>query len=178
MRIFLAIPLSDEVKDKIADLRSEFGHLDVRWLDDDNLHITLVPPQEYRDHELANLITDLMRVETPTPFELHFDRFLAGPNLKSPRLLWVIGPTPPELLQLKSNLEQEVRYRPDRGFNLHATLARFNREQLAIQPELGRIRETLHWTMVANEFVIMESSLKHTGAEYNIIGRFPFIATI
>lgn len=175
MRVFLAIPFSPELYPKITELQSVLAGLDVRWLKPSNLHITLVPPWETTTEGLPDLIDRLKEIERPKPFRLNFDSFSAGPNPRSPRLLWATGPhAPTELLKLKTDLEHAVKYRPDRGFKLHTTLARFKRDSLATHPELANISQPVHWTMLAEEFVLMESVLTAEGAEYNIVESFPF----
>lgn len=175
MRIFLALPFSQQLYPETEALQTKFSNFPVRWLKNSNLHTTLVPPWEIAETQLEELIQKLYEIETPRPFTVEFNRFSAGPNPKSPRLLWATGKhSPSELLKLKSDLEHTVKYRPDRGFTLHTTLARFNRDSLELKPELANISEPIHWNMLVKEFVIMQSVLTNKGAEYNIIHSFPF----
>lgn len=175
MRIFLALPFSKQLYPEVKTLQHEFPNLPVRWLKNSNLHITLVPPWEISEQNLEQLKAKLREIETPRPFTVEFNKFSAGPNPKSPRLFWATGNhSPNELLKLKNDLEHAVKYRPDRGFNLHTTLARFHRDSLVLNPKLVGITKSIHWNMLVREFVIMQSVLSEQGAEYNIIESFSF----
>lgn len=175
MRIFLALPFATQLYPEVKTLQHEFPNLPVRWLKNSNLHITLVPPWEVSETQLDELIKKLHEIETPRPFAVEFNKFSAGPNPKSPRLFWATGNhSPNELLKLKNDLEHAVKYRPDRGFTLHTTIARFNRDSLELHPDLITITKSIHWTMLVKEFVIMQSILSEQGAEYNIIETFSF----
>lgn len=175
MRIFIGIPLSKQLYPKVSELQKQFFEYPVRWLNYENLHITLVPPQEITQINLAQLLEKLDNIESRKPFTIRFDNFSAGPNTKLARLLWATGKsTPVELIRLKKELEKILRYRPDRKLTLHTTLARFNRENLLAEPRLSNISQTLHWSMLVDQFVLFESKLTAEGADYSVIKRFTF----
>ncbi len=167
MRVFIAIPLYGELLKKIGHFRDNHANLPVRWLDNPNLHITLVPPQDLDDQQLAELAESLENLEPQNPFEINFHGISVGPNVKSPRLIWATGAVSSELSLLKSSIEQAIGFRPDKRFSPHVTLARLRKDSGEIN-----VHEQIHWTMVVDHFVLLESKLYSTGAEYNIIETF------
>lgn len=165
MRVFIAIPIPGEILRKIRHFRENHPELPVRWLDDHNLHITLVPPQDLNSQQLSELADSLETVSDISAFEIGFTNISIGPNAKSPRLIWATGVAPAELGLLKSTIEEAIGFRPDQRFNLHATLARMKKgDAQAIE-----VNEDIHWNMLVDHFVLMESKIGSTGADYSII---------
>ena len=171
-RIFVAVPISNELQEKILEWEKFFPDLPVRWLLGKNLHITLTPPWgENNVEEVKNL---LEKVENPAPFEVEFDEVSFGPNPKAPRLIWANGSAPKEIVNLKSNVEEVLEFKPEnRPYKLHLTLARFRPEDFR-NFKIKNLREKVLWKEKIDSFVLMESHLSRAGAEYEIIFKKKF----
>ena len=120
--------------------------------------------------------TALTAMATPEPFALHFHHASFGPSETAPRLIWATGDTTPELTQLKETLEKTITYKPDHNFLPHITLARFSQTDFEMSP-LKDLHEDIHWKMLVEEFVIMESKQLPTGSDYPVLARFPLTGT-
>ena len=169
-RIFVAIPVSENLQDQVRSFADEYAELPVRWLRGKNLHITLIPPWHTED---AGVIGDQLKniAGKFAPFSINFSRVLYGPNPRSPRLIWAEGKTPKELLDLKKELSKILGQAPDvRPFVLHMTLARFRPENFSKFP-VKEINEEVNWSEEVNSIVLMESHLSPSGADYEVLER-------
>ena len=172
MRVFVAVPISNELQGKILEWEKFFPDLSVRWLLGKNLHITLVPPWEENNVEgVKNL---LEKVENPAPFEAEFNDVSFGPNPKSPRLIWASGNAPREMVNLKNNVEKVLEINPEnRPYKLHLTLARFKLEDFR-NFSIKNLNEKVLWKERVDSFVLMESRLSRAGADYETIFKKKF----
>ncbi len=171
-RVFISIPIAIELQQHIADFQAYFKSLPVRWLKPENLHITLVPPLEVSDEKLAEIIAQLKQIPRESPFPISFNNVSFGPDETQPHLIWARGEAPVEILQLKQNIEQAINYQPEHPhFTMHTTLARFPEHEFKKFP-IQTLNETVHWKMLVNEFVIMQSIRQPGGSRYPILQIF------
>ena len=131
MRLFIALPLPDEVETLlgklIADFRQKSGN--VKWVPPENVHLTLKFLGD-TDDGLAGPLEELMAssVEGIAPFRMTFEGVGAFPNSRKPRVVWIglVGAEP--LTTISRRLEQGVVAlgfkREKRAFRPHATVAR------------------------------------------------------
>lgn len=183
MRIFVAVSVSDDIKNRAVDFQKRFENLPVRWLDGKNLHITLVPPWEEKNLKAA--IGNLEKLEGKfKPFEIFFHGVYFGPNPRLSRLIWAKGEASQEFLILESECEKIFSANkkarksanlahPAREFSLHLTLARFRPEKFFGFP-LKNLNEKILWRETVNGVVLMESRLLKSGAEYEILKEVKF----
>lgn len=171
-RLFVAIPIAEELQAEIGDWRAQYRHWPVRWLAGKNLHITLAPPWEADDIEPAKTALESFCYEGK-PFALAFRRVCFGPNLREPRLIWAEGQAPQEFLDIRERVSRLLNQPLDgRPFRLHLTLARF-RPQDFVRFPMKRLDEAVSWRQAAGSIVLMESHLLPTGAEYEVLARAP-----
>ncbi len=164
-RIFIAINLPKEIKEKLADLEKEIadmfpeeasgpariGYAEgvagggmIRWVKKDNLHLTLLFIGTVKDEEIPQ-ISQIVRnaAQTQKSFSLRFEKVGYGPPGKMPpRLIWLDLEKEPGLLTLAEKLKTEMaekgilRKIEKRGFSPHITLGRIRTWQWKrIEPE-------------------------------------------
>lgn len=167
-RIFIAVPISQSLQTEIATWAEKYFTLPVRWLQEKNLHITLIPPwYEHNIEEVFSLL-DSVRGKAK-PFEMKFERVSLGPNPREPRLIWAEGKAPTELLTLKEALEKAIGKKGEHQFfKMHLTLARFRPEDFTLFPK-KKIDEKILWRERASSVVLMESHLSPKGADYEVL---------
>ncbi|MCL5004467.1 MAG: RNA 2',3'-cyclic phosphodiesterase [Patescibacteria group bacterium] len=171
MRIFIAIPISKKLQKEIEKYREFYSDLPARWLEGKNLHITLIPPWE---EDNIDEVKDILKtIESKIgSFEMNFEKVSFGTNSYSPRLIWAIGKTPKQIIELKKLLENALNMPSERNdFLLHLTLARFRPEDFKNFP-VKKIDDKINWREIVEEFIIMRSHLSRNGAEYEILERF------
>ena len=190
-RLFIAINLPKNIKEKIRETIErikENAQLpeDIRWTPPENWHLTLTF-LGYQPDENIPRITEAIQstikncAGTLKSTEIIFEKLSFAPAEKQPRMIWLSGDkeTSKNLSIIKNELdnllnENGVKFKIEhRNFNSHITLARF--EPLA-KSEIENIKlpavEKLNFR--AKSLDLMESHLKRTGAEYEILTSLTF----
>lgn len=170
-RIFVALPIEGPLQNEVLEWEDQFKKFSVRWLEGKNLHITLVPPW-YTD-DVESVIEELKSVEdTIGSFDISFFKVVYGPTPREPRLIWTEGETSPKLIALKEALEKAINTETEkRHYKLHCTLARFRPETFS-SFSIKHLDEKVSWTQRCGSFVLMESHLSRSGADYEILESF------
>lgn len=182
-RVFVAINLPIGIKrslgtavDKISPL---FGR-EVRFLSADNWHLTIEFLAYQDDHSIGLITKALGKVAAEfTPPPINFERIVYGPPDKPPRMIWLTcgKETSLALGKIKDSLERElfalgVRFRQEhRQFNAHLTLARFD---TGSKEELPKLDIAFNGNFPADSIDLMESHLKKSGAQYEVLSKFEF----
>lgn len=168
-RIFIGIPLGEDLKKKIADWRRPHEMLPVRWVPERNLHITLVPP--WYEEDIAGVVARLEETVRGYPrFSVQFDCAELGPNKRLPRLIWAAGNASRKFVELGRKLADAFESGGERqDFLLHVTLARFRPEETE-QIKFPQFAKPENWKMTAESVALFESILLPGGAEYRILG--------
>lgn len=181
LRIFVAIKISEKLQNKIADWRLDFlsrnpgAFFDLRWIEDKNLHITLIPPWYEDESGIEKVIRDMRQAtRNINPFEIEFNKATYGPEPRLPRLIWAEGTAPQKLLDLKSALEKIFsRHKNEyREWITHLTIARFKLEDFHYF-SLKKLDEKISWREKIESVVLMESRLSPVGANYEAISEVP-----
>lgn len=178
MRIFFAINLPDEVKNKLEPLieeaRQKNKSTGLRWIKTKSLHLTLHFLGE-QNKDAVDLLANIGQkaANDLNPAEAVIDEWGAFPNLTAPRIIYLKMKELPmikELYQSLSGLLQENGFKTDsRPFRSHITVAR-NKFTQKVTPSLPKF-EPLSWQV--DSFELMKSNLLPDGAEYEVLESFP-----
>lgn len=183
-RIFLAINLPEEIKEKLIKYQSQWLDLPVKWVKKENLHITLMFLGYLSDEDLLEVLKITKEVASRNPaFSINLKKILYGPPKKMPpRMVWVEGEKSKEFTILRDDLEksltgsEKISFSPEnRTFSPHITLGRIRAWELRqIEPEERPIvDEEISLSFEVNSIEVMESELKRGGPEYTILGSYP-----
>jgi len=186
-RIFIAINLPEEIKNELEKIEKEIAGLFpketsrglVRWVKKDNLHITLLFLGYIEKENIPQICEIVNKIaKTQNPFSLEFKKVLYGPpNKIPPRLIWVDLEKSAELTDLVKKLKEKLEETgflekmERREFSPHITLGRIRTWQWKkIEPEeRPDIEKDISLNFGVNSVEVMESQLKRSGAEYNIL---------
>lgn len=94
IRCFIAIPLSDEIKEKAVEIQSRLrkANADVKWVERENLHITLRFLGEIEEAKVEKVKRLMEEVAGRfSPQKLVFKGVGAFPDLRRPRVVWIGG---------------------------------------------------------------------------------------
>ncbi len=181
-RVFIAINLPEHVKDKLQEYQRKWADLPVRWTRRNSLHLTLVFIGYVTDEEMAE-ICDITRqvAQKHAPFNLEFDKIILGPPDKPSRMIWVEGKESEEMAALKKDLEMALINASasgfdrveNRAFRPHITLARMRLIEWRKLPEKPQIAEQTSITVPVESIEVMESHLRRSGAEYDVLESVP-----
>ena len=184
MRLFVALEISSTVREHLAELVNSLRAVSpqTRWVRPENLHVTLKFIGEIAETKLAAICTALAQVCSERPVTLDFRGLGFFPDEKHPRVFWAGIETSPNLKTLAAEIEKAAEAlgipREQRPFSPHLTLARFEPPRLpdqlrvAVQANAGREFGSL----LTNQFHLIESNLKPSGAEYTTVESFSFAA--
>jgi 2'-5' RNA ligase len=174
MRLFAAVPLPEPARAGVAGLLDRLRRRDlpVRWVRDDNLHLTLKFFGEVAPGRLEQ-IEEAIRVANAgsSPLAMRLDELGAFPNARRPRVLWVGLEAPPALELLQDRLERQcgaIGFEPEGSpFRPHITLGRVRQGQrcpLRSVVEAGAPVEQIPF--LATELVLYESVPGDGGQRY------------
>lgn len=184
MRLFVALPISAEVRESLASLLNELGSADSkpRWVNPENLHVTLKFIGHVGDQHLPNIAASLQKVAAPSQIALEFLGIGFFPNDRRPTVVWAGIQAPPELAALADRVDRSLAScgisRETRRFAPHLTLARLKQPRLSepLRRLIANSKDRVFGRQIATEFQLMESKTKSTGAEYTTLRSFPFMA--
>lgn len=176
-RIFIAINLPDEVKNRLAKIPEQWPDLPVRWTKPEHLHITLAFVGYVTDEqvpEIAEVAREIAKKHQP--FSLSLMRIETGPPGRPARMIWASGAESAELTAMKNDLENQLacfRHKSAyqyKTFHPHVTLARVIQEAGNIKKVKQQfIPENVNIILSVQSIEIMESALKRSGAEYAVL---------
>ncbi len=179
-RLFIAVNLPENIKNKLSDFQSKWPELPARWTKKQNLHITLVFLGYVKDEEIPEILKIAEEIGNKhSSFSINLNKICYGPPKKIPRMVWAVGESSKELGKLKKDLENSLSNvslkEEARPHSPHITLSRirqwqFRQIELEERPE---INESIDLGFEVNSIEIMESQLKRTGAEYSVMQSFP-----
>lgn len=189
-RIFIAINLPAEIKAKIIAWQKKHWDLPMRWTKPESLHITLVFFGYVDEEELAQL-QKISReaVSQFKPMEIEFERIAYGPDYdvrpvdllilkrRAPRLIWLIGVYNEQLEMMQQKLasvllrlgSRQFYERDHRHYKPHITLARTDQKRWQQAKNIPWIDEKLSLKFTMKSTEVMESRLRHSGAEYQVV---------
>ncbi len=189
MRLFVALDIDADIRQRITEFRSQMRSLapDVRWVSPQTFHITL---QFLGETKELDEIQHAMQTVRGAAIDLSFRNAGFFPSPKAPRVFWVGIEADLRLQELVNAIGQAVQplgFERDAGpFKPHLTLARAGSgrprpvagEHSAPALHLVRAKlETLgqleFGTMTAHEFYLYESKLSPMGARYTKLSRYP-----
>lgn len=145
MRLFTAIDIPEEIKDRLGKLIDGLRpSAKLSWSPARNLHVTTKFIGEWPEARLEEMKRALAQVVRPQPFEISIRGLGWFPNARNPRVFWAGIEAPPELEQLARATEQGVATLgvpvEDRRFQPHLTLAR-RRDPVPVEALKQRLAE-------------------------------------
>lgn len=184
MRLFVAIEIPAEIRAALAAFVNELRAAapQAKWVRAENLHVTLKFLGETEAAKLSVVQSALGTVHSPQAVALDFRGLGFFPSEKRPRVFWAGMQASRNLAALASGIDQALHKLgfplEERPFTPHLTLARFN--QPGPQPKLsavaGQNMSRTFGSLITHEFLLIESKLKPTGAEYTTLQSFRFVS--
>ncbi|NLT49636.1 MAG: RNA 2',3'-cyclic phosphodiesterase [Ignavibacteria bacterium] len=179
-RLFIALEIPDEVKDKLIYLRNEIygaGFKKIKWENKDKLHITLkfLGETEITLYpELKNTVSETVEKQKKTL--LSFSEFGVLYNNTSPRILLTGTEKNNELQCFKRNIDDRLSElgfeKESRRFDPHLTIFRFKRAEDSIIEEKFLNKKIENVKFTTEKIVIYKSSLLKSGSVYEPVDAF------
>lgn len=180
-RIFIAINLPNDIKKYLANFQKKWPELEATWVQENNLHITLVFLGYLTAEALGEVCMAAKEVaKSSHMFDITLKKITYGPIGKMPpRMVWAAGEKSKEMSLLKRALEdrlqENINFRPEeRAYSPHITLAKFSAfawRQIN-EEERPEVDEAIDLAFTVESIEVMESKLKRTGPEYSVVESF------
>jgi len=179
IRLFVGVELPSDVTDRLYGLRG--GVPGARWLEPENIHLTLRFIGDVEDHEFCDVDDALGRVSGPA-FDLEINGAGEFSRGRRPVMIWA-GITPnPALLDLQRCIDGglvKAGFPPEgRRYTPHVTLARIKDGARA------RVREFVAGNngvrlgpFPVTHFTLFSSHLGHRAASYRAEAAYPLAIT-
>lgn len=186
MRLFVALEIPSTVRQNLAALLAELRAItrEPRWVRPENLHVTLKFLGEVAEEKVNSVRSALRQIRSEQAVTLKFCGVGFFPNEKHPRVFWAGMEASANLKPLATGIESAMEKqgipREKREFSPHLTLARFEGARLpeALRNAIAANAQREFGSLHTNEFHLIHSKLKPSGAEYTTLERFPFAAGV
>jgi len=177
IRSFVALPIPRETANELGDIAAKMSYQDksgaVRWVDQENYHVTLAFLGEQRETDLESLAEQLDYHIRQTEFRAELSHLSPFPETR-PKLVAAMVDKSDDLKRLHQQVISAINsadMRIDkRKFIPHVTLGRYRHSR---NTYAGNIPLNVSFEACIDEVVLFESVLTTTGAEYEPIYRFP-----
>jgi 2'-5' RNA ligase len=190
MRCFIAIDIDNETRAELKDLQAklrreaDLGKGSVKWVEPENIHLTLKFLGEVRDNEIidiCNITKDVAGRYNRFQIELGGVGSFGG---RSARVVWVGSEEGVEILEkiqqeLESNLEEKGWPRENKRFSAHLTLCRIKNAKAGIK--MAQLAEQYKDYKIGiinvDSIIVFQSQLTRQGPIYNVISKYPLRTT-
>jgi 2'-5' RNA ligase len=184
LRTFLAVDLGKTLRDRCVALQEGLARAsaDVKWVEPDNLHVTLLFLGEVEDREVPALCRAVAEVcADHEPFPASIEGVGCFPNPRRPRVVWVgVGEGAQELVTLHDDLERPLLdlgcyRREERRYRPHITLGRVRGDRPAAQLAEA-LKKQANWqagVTDVREVRVLSSELTPQGPIYTVLSRAP-----
>ncbi len=184
IRTFIALQLTPNIRQRLVAWQDKLAAAipEVKWVEPENLHVTLLFLGEVPDREVAEVCQRVEEaVAEVAPFSVMVEGLGCFPEPRRPRVLWAgITTGSEQLQQVHALIEKPLHYlgfrREERRYVPHITLGRLKADrEVPRLPELLReYRSCRGGEMLASEICIMASQLERSGPIYTVMGRARF----
>jgi 2'-5' RNA ligase len=168
MRIFVAVELPADVRKKIGELIDQLksAGATVKWVEEQNLHLTLKFIGEVADKEIDRWLGSIEeKVGGTGAFEIKLEGMGTFPEGKQPRVVWV------GVSQGQDKLENLARWLDEKEFVSHATIGRIKTHK-GVDKLVERVRsfKSSEFGVVRiDKILVMKSTLTPKGPVYEKI---------
>jgi 2'-5' RNA ligase len=182
IRTFIAVELSKPIRAKMVALQEKLAlsGTEVKWVEPENLHVTLLFLGEVADrevHEVCRVVA--AGCANHKPFSLSVETAGCFPNLRRPRVLWVgVGEGAKALCALHDALEPPLMdlgcyRREERNYTPHITLGRVksDRPTEELAAALAKKADWKGGEIDVREILVMSSQLTSHGPAYGVLSR-------
>ncbi len=183
MRAFLAVELPDESRVRLSALTEKLAEsrADVKWVEPQNLHVTMRFLGDISQDQLADIRTRLQTVERETPkFDAQLSQPGAFPSIRAPRVIWMgIGEGHEALSRIAVLINDGLGalgiVSETRKFVAHVTLgrARSSRGLDRLSRQLSGVSWSAPQSFAVGHITLFESRLSSAGSVYTTLARFP-----
>lgn len=175
IRLFVALEIPPDLRSRLEALCA--GIFGARWVDPENLHVSLRFIGEVDEAVCEDVIDSLLTIHTPS-FELTLERLGTFEQGGIPHTLWVGVRKNDALLQLQSKVERAIvgaGLPPERRrYTPHLTIARIKDAPVGHLVSFIAKHEPFRMSpFTVESFSLFSSFLSKSGSQYTVEETFP-----
>lgn len=175
-KIFISINLPERDKKRLVKAAEKWQDLPVKWVKEQNLHITLFFLGHITDDAISEICAKVRQASgSKEIFDVEFDCIEIGPSAEEQRFIWLTGKPNEELKNIQEAIEKKlgIFVSGKKSFRPHITLGRIRQHKWEALNEKPKISEKFP-LLITTEFVdVMASEFENESAEYTIIESCP-----
>jgi RNA 2',3'-cyclic 3'-phosphodiesterase len=182
-RLFVGIKINPnaELIDKILDIKLKLSDSDIKWVNTNNLHITLVFLGEVNVEKIPNIINKLNVIsKLISSFKANLIGFGKFTRNDKTNVIWTGIFDDGQIAILADKIADSMQVlgfkRESRQFKPHLTLGRIRTfcNEKTLDSFIRHHQKLNLQNIIVDEFILFESILKSSGSIYHIIERFQF----
>lgn len=171
MRLFVEVPLPEELKEKIGKLGKEIGQEGIRLVKPQNMHATLKFLGEVPEKKLADIEKKLREIKFGS-FGCSIKGVGVFPSESYIRVIWVGVESNGQLEKLAEDVMGALKgYGKDDRFSAHITMARV-KKKVDVSKFLEKHKNEELGEFEVKGFNLMESVLSREGPTYSVVSSF------
>jgi 2'-5' RNA ligase len=182
LRTFIGVDIGKTIRGRAVALQEKLAQTttEVKWVEQENLHVTLLFLGEVDDRGIANVCRAVGEETQKHPaFPMTIEGVGCFPNPRRPRVLWIgVGQGTQELCALHDALEGPLLdlgcyRREERAYTPHITLGRVKSERPSDQLPAA-LAKNAGWhggQTTVDEILVMNSELTPKGPVYTVLSR-------
>lgn len=179
-KIFVAINLPENIKDKLMlhAKSDDFALLPVRWIEKENLHLTVEFLGYADDDQICEIVQRLhILKENLSLFSLSFNKIGVGPTCEKPKMIWVRGEENETLKELNREVIDMVSdihlIKKGKKHNLtpHVTLGIIEKSQIS---DFKMEEKEIKMSFSIESIELMESYKEKNKVKYAILEKISF----
>jgi 2'-5' RNA ligase len=172
MRLFIAIPIPENVKKYIASVQDEFHKFPLRFVRPEQIHITIDFLGEIPDNKVEDIVQNLDKIRSER-FSLRLTSLGSFPSKEKIRVVWIAIDKNDKFIGLQEEIRKTLNHKGK--LMPHLTIARA-RELINNKEISDRINnfETIPQEFPVKEFILFRSEPTSQGYVHSIVKEFPW----
>jgi RNA 2',3'-cyclic 3'-phosphodiesterase len=172
MRCFVAVDVSLELREKLAEIGNNFRDNGVKLTKPENFHFTIKFLGEISEERSRDVSLALKKLKFE-PFEITISGIGAFPSTRFPHIIWA-GCNSQEMNMLANNVDAitvSLGFPKENEYASHITLARIKYPQKGMQEKLEQMNSMEIGKMRVDSICLKQSLLLKKGPVYKDIAR-------
>ncbi len=170
MRVFLAIDIPKEIKEKIYNFQKNFKIKGIKLVERENLHITVKFLGEVNEKLLNNILDLDLSIQ---PINIHLKNLSTFPNENYIRVIWIgaYGENLIDTFKYVDNKLYKLGFKKEKNYIPHLTIGRvkFIDNKKLLKDKIEKYKNIDFGYFVADSIKLYKSTLTPTGPIYEII---------
>lgn len=175
-RLFLAIPITDEMKKAFTRYLARYKKIPARWVEEQNYHVTTLFLGDTAGEQIPKIQATIKeKTASMEPFKLIFDSICFFPDSRHPHMIWAKFQKSDPFTKLVKELGEALGIEDEKESIPHVTLARLKHKVMKEKILFPPLPLT---DLEVKECHLMASKLSALAPVYTLLERFELCKTM